>query len=95
MTHILLFFSTILILEPIGPGHVMSIIAPGAQKHIAVTTILFSLTIIAVYSRFIARRRARLFIGADDWTLLGALTLVSVIYIGGIVCKFASIANNQ
>ncbi|KAI4239880.1 MAG: hypothetical protein L6R40_005432 [Gallowayella cf. fulva] len=51
-------------------------IAPAGWEHIKITSSLLSIAIFTVILRFIARRRARLAIGADDWTLLLATLLV-------------------
>lgn len=64
-------------------------IASGGQKHIKITSSLFALAIATVLLRFLARRRAKLHLGIDDWTLLTALALVLCIYIEGLVCTGA------
>ncbi|KAL8805633.1 MAG: hypothetical protein Q9200_005356 [Gallowayella weberi] len=62
-------------------------IAPAGWGHIKVTSGLFGIAIVTVILRFIARRRARLDFGADDWTLLVALALVFLVYVEGLICK--------
>ncbi|KAL9606465.1 MAG: hypothetical protein Q9179_000381 [Wetmoreana sp. 5 TL-2023] len=58
---------------------------PKGRKRIEVTTTLLILAIVTVYLRFIARRWARLAVGIDEWTLVGALVLVLAIYVEGLV----------
>ncbi|KAL8705969.1 MAG: hypothetical protein Q9201_000963 [Fulgogasparrea decipioides] len=57
---------------------------PKGRKRIEVTTTLLILAIVTVYLRFIARRWARLAVGIDEWTLVGALVLVLAIYVEGL-----------
>lgn len=64
-------------------------IPPEARKHVEITTTLLLLAIITVYLRFIARRRERVALGPDDWTLLAALALVFAIYVEGLVCEYS------
>lgn len=66
----------------------MALVA-GARRHIAVTSSLIVLASITVLLRFVSRKRARVRLGTDDWTLLISLTLVLAIYIEGLVCKFS------
>ncbi|KAL8933472.1 MAG: hypothetical protein Q9216_006349 [Gyalolechia sp. 2 TL-2023] len=75
-----LFYS----LDSFSLEYVMSF-ASGGRIHIEVTSSLLALTIITVLFRLLARRRAKLHIGIDDWTLLVALALVFSTYIVGLV----------
>ena len=62
-------------------------IAPAGWQHIKVTTCLLSFAILTTLLRIPSRRRVRLPIGADDWSLWIALGLVAAMYIEGLICE--------
>ena len=62
-------------------------VAPAGWKHIETTSCLLLIAIVTTILRIRSRRRVRLAVGADDWSLWVALGLVVVIYIEGLICE--------
>ncbi|CAL8582426.1 hypothetical protein XPA_008090 [Xanthoria parietina] len=60
-------------------------VAPAGWKHIETTSCLLLIAIIMTILRIRSRRRVRLAVAADDWSLWIALGLVFVIYIEGLI----------
>lgn len=62
-------------------------IASAGWKHIETTSCLLLIAIITTILRICSRRRVRLAVGADDWSLWIALGFVCAIYVEGLICE--------